>query len=146
MLCDIQHSTTQFWVLHSDQHFLYRQNTLVLSACRFCSHNLAYDHAESCRLHHSNDFSAGRTATPSTTTACAQGLLFPLFWQGGVEKLGQLRVLYLSNNKIRDWTEVDRLAAAEKLEDLLLVGNPLYNDYRDTNAIAEYRVEVCRQL
>lgn len=75
-----------------------------------------------------------------------QGLLFPLFWQGGVEKLGQLRVLYLSNNKIRDWTEVDRLAAAEKLEDLLLVGNPLYNDYRDTNAIAEYRVEVCRQL
>jgi len=75
-----------------------------------------------------------------------QDLLFPLFWQGGVEKLGQLRVLYLSNNKIRDWTEVDRLAAAEKLEDLLLVGNPLYNDYRDTNAIAEYRVEVCRQL
>eukprot|EP00775_Hariotina_reticulata_P013112 gene13112-13240_t len=65
---------------------------------------------------------------------------------GGVEKLGQLRVLYLSNNKIRDWTEVDRLAAAEKLEDLLLVGNPLYNDYRDNNAIPEYRVEVLKRL
>ncbi len=51
-------------------------------------------------------------------------------------------MLYLSNNKIRDWTEIDKLAAAEKLEDLLLVGNPLYNDYRDNNAIPEYRVEV----
>jgi dynein light chain 1 len=38
-----------------------------------------------------------------------------------VERLGQLLVLFLSNNKIRDWTEVDRLAALERLEDLLLV-------------------------
>jgi len=59
-----------------------------------------------------------------------------------VEKLGQLRVLFLSNNKIKDWTEIDRLAAAERLEDLLLVGNPLYNDYKDNNTLAEYRVEV----
>ncbi|KAF6255358.1 hypothetical protein COO60DRAFT_1702879 [Scenedesmus sp. NREL 46B-D3] len=78
---------------------------------------------------------------------------------GGVERLGQLRVLFLANNKIRDWTEIDRLAALERLEDLLLlqqpqrhftygwrlnqpsqVGNPLFNDYRDNNAVAEYRV------
>jgi hypothetical protein len=60
-----------------------------------------------------------------------------------VEKLSQLRVLFLSNNRIKDWSEVERLAAAEQLEDLLLVGNPLYNEYRDSNTTPEYRVEVC---
>lgn len=29
-----------------------------------------------------------------------------------------------------------------QLEDLLLVGNPLYNDYKDNNALSEYRIEV----
>jgi hypothetical protein len=49
--------------------------------------------------------------------------------------------------QIRDFTEVERLAAAERLEDLLLVGNPLYNEHRDNNTIPEYRVEVrCRHL
>lgn len=65
-----------------------------------------------------------------------------LLMQSGVEKLGQLRVLFLSNNKVKDWTEIDRLAAAERLEDLLLVGNPLYNDHKDNNTLPEYRVEV----
>ena len=48
----------------------------------------------------------------------------------------------MSNNKVKDWVEIDRLGALDKLEDLLLVGNPLYNDFRDNNATAEYRVEV----
>jgi dynein light chain 1 len=43
---------------------------------------------------------------------------------------------------VRDFTEIERLASAEKLEDLLLVGNPIYNDYKDNNTLAEYRVEV----
>ncbi|KIZ02698.1 Dynein light chain 1, axonemal [Monoraphidium neglectum] len=64
----------------------------------------------------------------------------------GVEKLANLRVLYLSNNKIRDWVELERLAGLEKLEDLLLVGNPLYNEHRDNNTGAEYRVEVLKRL
>lgn len=59
-----------------------------------------------------------------------------------MEKLAQLRVLFLSNNKIKDWSEVDRLAAVEKLEELLLVGNPLYNDAKDANTLPDYRVEV----
>lgn len=62
--------------------------------------------------------------------------------QSGVEKLAQLRVLFLSNNKVRDWTEIDRLAALERLDELLLVGNPLYNDHKDNNTLPEYRVEV----
>jgi dynein light chain 1 len=48
----------------------------------------------------------------------------------------------MSNNKVKDWVEIDRLGALDKLEDLLLVGNPLYNDFKDNNATADYRVEV----
>jgi hypothetical protein len=62
--------------------------------------------------------------------------------QGGADKATNLRVIYASNNKIAGWNEVDKLASLASLEDLLLVGNPLYNDYKDNNALSEYRVEV----
>eukprot|EP00983_Pelagomonas_calceolata_P010046 326135-Pelagomonas_calceolata.AAC.2 len=62
--------------------------------------------------------------------------------QAGADKAPNLRVLYASNNKIAGWNEIDRLASLAHLEDLLLVGNPLYNDYKDNNALSEYRVEV----
>lgn len=62
--------------------------------------------------------------------------------QAGIEKCTQLRVLYASNNRIKDWAEVERLAALPLLEDLLLVGNPLYCEWRDNNALPQYRVEV----
>lgn len=64
----------------------------------------------------------------------------------GIEKLVNLRILYMSNNKIKDWAEVERLAPLEKLEELLLVGNPLYNDYKDANDTAAYRIEVLKRL
>jgi dynein light chain 1 len=64
--------------------------------------------------------------------------------QSGIEKLVNLRVLYISNNKISSWAEVDKLAVLDKLEDLLLAGNPLYNDYKENNATSEYRIEVSR--
>jgi hypothetical protein len=38
-----------------------------------------------------------------------------------VERCGKLRVLYLSNNRIKDYAELDRLAGLGALEDLLLV-------------------------
>ena len=63
--------------------------------------------------------------------------------QNGIEKLGNLRVLLMSNNKIASWAEIDRLAGLGKLEDLLLIGNPLYIDYKDNNALSDYRIEVC---
>lgn len=58
----------------------------------------------------------------------------------GIEKLSNLRVLYLGNNKVRDWSEVDRLSSLDKLDDLLLRGCPLYED--NANNIATYRIEV----
>lgn len=48
----------------------------------------------------------------------------------------------MSNNKIKDWSEIERLAVLENLEELLLVGNQLYNDYKDAGDIAPYRIEV----
>jgi dynein light chain 1 len=51
-------------------------------------------------------------------------------------------VLYASNNRIKDWAEVERLAALPGLEDLLLVGNPLYTEWKDNIALPQYRIEV----
>lgn len=66
--------------------------------------------------------------------------------KAGVEKLANLRVLYLSNNRLRDWSEVDRLGALTRLEDLLLVGNPLFNEARDAGTTADYRVQVIKRV
>ncbi len=62
--------------------------------------------------------------------------------QGGVERLNNLRILFVSNNKLRDWAEVDRLASLPKLEEVLFAGNPMYNDFKDKSAIPDYRIEV----
>jgi len=65
------------------------------------------------------------------------------FWvQAGIEKCSRLRVLYMSNNKLKDWTELDRLSALQGLEELLLIGNPIYNEFKDNNALPQYRIEV----
>lgn len=65
-----------------------------------------------------------------------------MFVQVGVEKLTNLRVLYASNNKIKEWVEVERLGVLENLEELLLVGNQLYNDNVSAGTLADYRIEV----
>jgi hypothetical protein len=62
--------------------------------------------------------------------------------QAGIEKCTSLRVLFMSNNKLKDWAELERLSALPGLEELLLIGNPLYNEFKDNNAIPQYRVEV----
>ena len=63
--------------------------------------------------------------------------------QTGVEKLAALRVFLLSNNKIASWGEVERLGSLTALEELLLVGNPLYNEFKDKGDTQNYRIEVC---
>jgi len=61
----------------------------------------------------------------------------------GIEKLVNLQVLYLSNNLIEKWSEVERLAALPKLRDLLLTGNPLA---QKANEDGNWRVEVLKRL
>ncbi len=63
--------------------------------------------------------------------------------QTGLEKMVNLRVLYCSNNKLRDWGEVERLKNLSALEELLLAGNPLHTDCK--GATADYRMEVFLQ-
>ena len=65
----------------------------------------------------------------------------------GIDKLNNLRVLYMTNNKIKDWAEIDRLSPLDgSLEELLLVGNPLYEDYKMNGDIPAYRVEVIKRI
>ena len=62
--------------------------------------------------------------------------------KAGLEKLVNLRVVYCSNNKLKDWAEVDRLKVLPALEELLLAGNPLHIEYKDRQALPDYRLEV----
>ena len=53
----------------------------------------------------------------------------------GLQPCTKLKVLWISNNKISQWPEVSKLANLNELNDVLLVGNPIYNDKdKDTNA------------
>ncbi len=60
-----------------------------------------------------------------------------------------LTTLYLSNNKIADWAELDKLASLPCLQDLLLAGNPIYDnapDYATARLMAIKRVPQITKL
>eukprot|EP00501_MAST-03F_sp_TOSAG23-6_P001540 GSMAST32.ASY1.ANO1.1604.1 assembled CDS len=59
----------------------------------------------------------------------------------GVLCCQKLRVLYLSNNKIRGWAEVEKLRGLPELRDILLLGNPIYEDFDSTE---EKRIAVLK--
>ena len=49
----------------------------------------------------------------------------------GLAPCTALRVLYIGNNKISDWAEVDKLAAMPNLKDVMLQSNPIYDSAPD---------------
>jgi hypothetical protein len=49
----------------------------------------------------------------------------------GLSACTLLTTLYLSNNRISDWAEVEKLAALPALSDLLLLGNPIMDGQPD---------------
>ena len=59
----------------------------------------------------------------------------------GLQACSKLRVLYVGNNALREWAEVDRLAELPALRELLLAGNPLYEADR-----AAARLQVLKRL
>lgn len=61
----------------------------------------------------------------------------------GIHVLQKLKVLYLSNNLIKDWVEFNRLQELPALESLLFVGNPLMETVGDE---AAWRVECIKRL
>ncbi|KAJ9600179.1 hypothetical protein L9F63_009513, partial [Diploptera punctata] len=60
----------------------------------------------------------------------------------GVGVLKKLKVLYMSNNLVKDWTEFNKLQDLPSLEDLLFVGNPLYESLDE----AQWKAEACKRL
>lgn len=60
----------------------------------------------------------------------------------GVNIFKALKVLYMSNNLVKDWSEFQKLQEIANLEDLVFVGNPL------VDALEEdvWRKEAARRL
>lgn len=61
----------------------------------------------------------------------------------GINVLRKLRVLYISNNQIKDWIEFARLQELPCLENLLFMGNPLHENFTDETS---YRAECNKRL
>lgn len=50
----------------------------------------------------------------------------------GITCMKNLRVLYMSNNLVREWNEFSKLQELPNLRDLLFVGNPLCDGFEVT--------------
>jgi dynein light chain 1 len=61
----------------------------------------------------------------------------------GLASCQKLATLYIGNNRIADWAEVEKLAALESLRDVLLVGNPIETGSADN---ATYRANVIKRI
>ena len=61
----------------------------------------------------------------------------------GLENCTNLRVLYLGNNKISSFDELERIAHLSTLKDVLFVGNPIFQNAASEQ---EYRYEVIKRL
>ena len=48
----------------------------------------------------------------------------------------------MSNNQIKDWTQLDKLAGMESLRDILFFGNPIYADFPPEQC----RIEVLKRV
>ena len=61
----------------------------------------------------------------------------------GLDKLKNLKVLYMSNNQIAAWSEIDRLAnQCPELVDVLFIGNPIYTSTNEK----DYRLMMLQRL
>ena len=60
----------------------------------------------------------------------------------GLTGCRKLKIIYLSNNNIKQWDELLKLRELPALEELLLIGNPIYDSFSKDDR----RVEVIRRL
>lgn len=44
----------------------------------------------------------------------------------GLQPCVNLRVLYMANNALKDWSELDKIAGLPHLREVLFIGNPIY--------------------
>lgn len=50
----------------------------------------------------------------------------------GIAVCKKLKVLYMSNNLVKEWAEFNKLQELPMLQDLLFIGNPLYDNMDET--------------
>ena len=60
----------------------------------------------------------------------------------GLSCCTNLTTLYISNNLIKSWSELDKLAGLANLRDVLFVGNPMYDEFPKELC----RIEVLKHL
>ncbi|XP_022913968.1 dynein axonemal light chain 1 [Onthophagus taurus] len=60
----------------------------------------------------------------------------------GINVLRRLKVLYMSNNLVKEWGEFNKLQDLPVLEELLFVGNPLYDNMEESN----WKIEATKRL
>jgi dynein light chain 1 len=60
----------------------------------------------------------------------------------GLTACTNLTTLYISNNSIKAWNELDKLASLPNLKDVLFVGNPIYDEFPKD----QVRIEVIKRL
>ncbi|CAG9761895.1 unnamed protein product [Ceutorhynchus assimilis] len=60
----------------------------------------------------------------------------------GAQVLKRLKVLYIGNNMIKEWSEFVKLQELPCLEEILFVGNPLYDSMEE----AVWKVEAIKKL
>lgn len=60
----------------------------------------------------------------------------------GIAQCSNLTTLYISNNGIKAWNELDKLSALANLRDVLFVGNPIYDEFSKDQC----RIEVLKRL
>ncbi|XP_050665464.1 dynein axonemal light chain 1-like [Leptidea sinapis] len=51
----------------------------------------------------------------------------------GLGVMKNLKVLYISNNSVKEWAEFNRLQECKSLQDLVFIGNPLYDNQPDVD-------------
>ncbi|KAB0804168.1 hypothetical protein PPYR_01138 [Photinus pyralis] len=66
----------------------------------------------------------------------------------GIGALKKLKVLYMSNNLVKEWSQFNLLQECPALEDLLFVGNPLYENLDEAvwRAEASKRISTLKKL
>lgn len=54
----------------------------------------------------------------------------------GLVPLANLKVLYMAHNAIKDWGEIEKLAALPNLREVIFIGNPIYDGMDEETARA----------
>ncbi|CAF5182148.1 unnamed protein product, partial [Rotaria magnacalcarata] len=66
----------------------------------------------------------------------------------GIGGMKKLKVLYMSNNLVKEWVEFQKLAELQTLHELVFTGNPLHDKFLEDNGGSQdnWQAEVQKRL